>query len=323
MRFFLAFLGLILGSPLAQAYLYESNFWETGQSYLRQLAAVPTESVEDVTGNEKTRCQSRYEGMIHDGVLEMHIVIGYFDWTTGFTVKYQRQDYGYSPSVDPGAYAALQRLLTSRCPGRAQFCGFSQIAPYRFSKDVVIQKRKIKASVEMVFASVSEYLASNTGKYANEQGERSRAAEANFINALKTGDAVFYFGHSRNGGGPDFAPPVFIKGTNKVNYNGYYRVQRQGLKRMLTALSSGSHQPILLGLMSCDSKDHFLTRIREVAPRMGVILSKDVVKVEGVYTALIGAADAVLRGQCQRGFSKSIRMNSLNQRYITMDGVFD
>jgi len=307
-------LALSLFVQNAQAYIYESSFKSLGRDYLRRVGGLPTD-------NMNSQCEKRYNPMLADGVLDIRILLGYFDWTTGNTINFDGRNYGYSPSIDLGAYDALKNILVSRCPGRAEFCDFSQDSAYQFRKNIRIGNRNYQARIQLTFASVTEYLNSNTGRYSAEQQQRSAAAQAAFSSALRNADAVFYFGHSRDGGGPDFNPPIFVRGQNKVNYNGYYKVQRPGFKKMILALSSG-RQPGILGLMSCDSRDHFLRGIRKVAPKMGVILSRDVLKVDGVYTALIGGVDAVLRGQCQRGFSDSLRMTSFNQQYIMMDGMF-
>lgn len=258
-------------------------------------------------------------------MIDIRIALGYFDWTNGSQIKMNGRNYGYSPSIDPGAYAALRRIMTSSCPGKAQFCGFKKDSgnPYRFTKKVKIQGREYTAKVDMVFSSVSEYLDVNTtGKYSGDQRSRSQSAKGFFNSALQNADVVFYFGHSRNGGGPDFNPPIFISGTNKVNYNGYYKVERPGLRNLVSNLGSGK-QPAILGLMSCNSRNHFLSSVSNTAPRTGVISSMDVLEVDGVFTALIGGADAVLRGQCQKTFYQSLRLTSFNQRYITMDRMFE
>lgn len=322
-RKFTLVLTIVLGASSAQAYIYESTFLSLGKDYLSLVGRVPTDKVKRLFFREDEKCKKRYSQIWSDGVIDMRIVIGYFDWTTGTQVYYNGQNFGLSPSIDLGAYSALREIITSPCPGRAEFCGFSQTSPYRFTKMVSSQGRRFQARVEIVFASVSEYLSANTGRYSVEQQKRSQDAEASFHSALRNADAVFYFGHSRDGGGPDFSPPVFRRGTNKINYGGYYQVQKPGEKKMLAALASSGQRASILGLMSCDSRDHFLSKLKKVAPGMGLISSKDVLKVDGVYTALIGAADAILRGQCQKGFLDSIHRTDFNKRYIAMDRMFE
>jgi len=315
-------IAIVMTVSQASAALYEQDYKGLGSSYLRSVGRLDTDRLDDLSSTQKAKCLNRYGKIISDGVLDIRILIGYFDWTIGTEVLKDGKNYGLSPSLDPGAYQALRRILTGRCPGDAEFCGFNQDSAYRFSKRVNIHGKSVLARLDMYYASVTEFLSENTGIFANEQKERSLATKAQFNSALKNADVVFYFGHSRSGGGPDFDPPVFIKGTNKLNYGGYYKANRPGLKNMIAALSSSSHQPAILGLMSCDSRDHFLSSLRRVAPNTGVITSLNVLEVNGVYTAMIGAGDAVLRGQCQPGFLKSIHRTDFNAKNITMDGVF-
>ncbi|WP_374001139.1 hypothetical protein [Bdellovibrio bacteriovorus] len=327
--------GLLLGlSSTASAfnwggrstgYLYEKLFNNMGEHYLSLLEDKATDNPNNLTSDKRSICLKRYGGILNDGVLDIRIALGYFDWTTGSNVGYSGRSYGLSPSMDIGAFEALKELLTSRCSGNARFCGFQQSSEGSsvFVRDVMIHGRRIQARVEIRFSSQSEILSDNLGRYREQQRQRTQYMENYFSKALREADAVFYFGHSRNGGGPDFAPPVFIGSTNKLDYSGYYKAQRPGFKKMLNALSSGSKQAPVLGLMSCASRDHFLSRTRAAAPNSGIITSMDVLNVDEVYTAMIGGVDALLRGQCQQSFYQSIRMTNNNQKFITMDGMFE
>lgn len=320
----LSFVVILLASN-AWGYLYEKDFTNIGREYLESLGQLKTDDLDHQSLEQKNKCLHRYGRIFGDGLIDIRIIIGYFDWTTGSSINEGGSNYGYSPSIDPGGFNALKRIILGPCPGNAAFCDFLQSSgnPYLFTKRVVVQRKAYLAKVQIYFASVTEYLNSNLGRYTEDQKIRSAAAQSQFNSALQSADAVFYLGHSRNGGGPDFSPPIFVAGTNKVDYNGYYKPHRPGLKKMLAALQDRTHQPEILGLMSCDSRDHFYSSLRRIAPNTGVISSRDVLKVDGVYTALIGGADAILRGQCQSGFLSSIRRTAFNKRYITMDGVFE
>lgn len=301
-------------------YLYEVEFSQLGQSYLDLLDGLPTDDLQKLPADKRAACVSRYQGILNDGLIDIRFALGYFDWTTGGSVD----NYGLSPSMDIGAFAALSDLLTSRCTGNLRLCGFKQDSknPYLFYREVIVFGQRYTARIEMHFASVTEYYSKNIGSYKTQQVERTQFMDAFFANSLQTADAVFYFGHSRNGGGPDFAPPR-LNSANKVDYRGYYEVYRPGLKKLLTALSDPNHQTKIFGLMSCDSRDHFLQKIRNVAPQTGVITSTAVLNVDQVYTAMLGAADALLRGQCQKSFYQELRMTPENREFITMDGMFE
>ncbi|MFM6927339.1 MAG: hypothetical protein ACKOX6_02700 [Bdellovibrio sp.] len=305
----------------ARAYLYEKNFRNLGKSYINKLEDFPTDNINALPESQQQACLQRYSTLINDSFLDIRISIGYFDWTIGKEVRDGTRNYGLSPSLDLGAYEAVKDLLTSRCSGNARFCGFNQDGDYSFTKDVNIQGRQVRARILMSFSSESESFDNNLA--SPSQVTRTKYMESFWAQSLQRADASFYFAHSRNGGGPDFAPPVLIPGQNKVNYNGYYKVYQPGFKKMLAALNSGNGQARIIGLMSCDSRDHFLRRLRTTAPHSGIITSTNVVTVERVYTAMIGAIDALLRGQCQKSFFKELRMTSENAENITMDGMFE
>lgn len=308
-----------------RGYLYETSFLSMGYDYITLLNGKATDNLESLESDKRKICQQRYGGILNDGILDIRIALGYFDWTTGSNVHYGRTNYGLSPSMDLGAFFALRELLLSRCGGNSRFCNFStdRNNSALFTREVSIHGKKILARIEIQFSSASELLDANLGKYREQQKQRTQFMENYFHRALSEADAVLYFGHSRNGGGPDFSPPVFVGSSNKVNYKGYYEVYRPGFKKLLTALSANARQAPVLGLMSCASRDHFLKKTRAIAPETGVITSLDVLNVDEVYTAMIGAVDALLRGQCQKSFYQSIRMTQSNQKFITMDGMFE
>lgn len=322
---FLQIAFLTISGKSQARYLFEDEFKRLGTNYIGLLAQKTTDSLNSLDNNKRNACIQRYRGLLADGILDVRIAIGYFDWTVGYQLEVNGKNYGFSPSIDIGAYAALKELLMRPCYGKTKFCGFAQDPRniYRFYRDTSIHGNSYRAQVEVHFASASEYLTLNTGKNMFQQKERTQFMEQYFATALKKADAVFYFGHSRNGGGPDFHPPIFVSGKNRVNHAGYYQVQRPGLKKLVSALSSSSTQAPIIGLMSCDSRDHFLKRVRSLAPESGVITSLAVIDIDHVYTATIGAVDALLRGQCQSSFYQSLRMTAQNRKYITMDGMFE
>lgn len=316
---------LLLGSVshARNEYLFEAIFDQLGRNYLINLGRVNTDVFEELSAEQQTSCRKRYDGLVSDRSLDIKIALGYFDWTSGRIVKYKGGNYGFSPSIDLGAYKALTKLMLSPCRNKAQFCGFRKDSEddYHFAKTVQIHGIPITAKIELHFSSATEFLNHNLGGYHKEQNIKTNFMNNFFENALRNADATFYFGHSRNGGGPDFSPPVFVRGKNKVNYNGYYEIKQPGFKKLLAAINGESRTKIL-GLMSCASKLHFFNKIKSVAPEMGVISSKEVITIDEVYTAMVGALDSLLRGQCQSSFYKALRLSPNNAKYITMDNMF-
>jgi len=300
------------------AYLYQPEFTQQGQQYLELLSKVETDDLQTLPTDQQTACIKRYSKILSSEIIDIKIALGYFDWTTGSSVL----NYGISPSIDPAGYSALRDLLLRPCYGNLRFCGFTQSEgdPTLFERQVKIFGKNYSVRLELHFSSFSEFYYNNTDTYKKQQLQKSQSMDDWFADALKKSNAVFYFGHSRNGGGPDFYPPR-LNATQRVNYD-YYETYKPGLKKLLTDLQNPKQQTPVLGLMSCASREHFLKYLRNIAPGTGLITSTAVVQVQDVYTAMLGAIDALLRGQCQKSFYHEIRMISDNQENITMDGMF-
>lgn len=301
-------------------YLFENEFYALAQKYIELLEVLPTDVFQNLPEQQKTQCFRRYSDLISDDILDIRIALGYFDWTNGNEIP----GYGYSPSMDLGAFSALENILQDHCTGRLQFCGFKQSHddPSLFFKEITIFNKKITARIKMNYSSDSEFYEDNTKINREEQNKRSSYMDKFFSDGLKQADALFYFGHSRKGGGPDFHPPI-LNSARRVNYDGYYFPLRPGFKKMMMGLSNTNEQTKIFGLMSCDSRDLFLKPIRKIATNTGVISSTAILELDQVFTAMIGAIDALLRGQCQRSFYKEIRMTPENKDFITMDGMFE
>lgn len=318
-------LGLSLASVEANALLFENQYDYMGKSYVRMLAKQPTDVLENLPADKRDMCIRRYNGILNDGVIDIRIALGYFDWTIDGRVFSGLRNMGYSPSIDIAGFEAMKTILTASCKGNAKICGFRQDPQNRhiFTREVEVHGRRQLARVEMHYSSETEYLNKNLGEFRQQQIERTRFIENFYVRSLQSADAVFYFGHSRNGAGPDFSPPLFIPGQNKLDYKGQYYPRMTGQKRLMNALSGSARQPAIIGMMSCDSRDHFHNRLRRIAPNSGVITSTAVLDIDQVYTAMIGAIDATLRGQCQRSFYEAIRLTPKNQQFMTMDGMFE
>lgn len=307
------------------SYLYENGFTSLGMDYADLLADKKNDRLEELSEDKRSVCIKRYQELLKDQILDIRIPLGYFDWTTGAEVISEGSNYGFSPSLDLGIFYALQNLLLTPCSGRLRFCGFKRDRQNSLLlvKNINIHGQNTQVLISMHHASITELLAINLYDKRKQQMENTSFMDDFFTDSLKNADAVFYLGHSRNGGGPDFAPPVFVPGKNKVDYKGYYQVRKPGLNKMLRALNGSTPKTPVIGLMSCASREHFLQMLRKIAPNSGVISSRDVLTVDHVFTATIGAIDALLRGQCQKSFYQSIRMTEENQAYITMDGMFE
>jgi hypothetical protein len=89
---------------------------------------------------------------------------------------------------------------------------------------------------------------------------KSNFVENEFKKALVDAEIIFYNGHSRAGGGPDFSPPLLTK-KDHVNYS-YYQKRKQGLNLILDTLNENPSSKLkLISLHSCQSDQLFRQQI--------------------------------------------------------------
>ena len=89
---------------------------------------------------------------------------------------------------------------------------------------------------------------------------KSEFIEKEFVTAIHDADIIFYNGHSRAGGGPDFSPPKLVA-NNHVDYE-YYRRHQKGLTLILDTLKQNPDAKLKsLSLYSCKSDQLFRNKI--------------------------------------------------------------
>jgi hypothetical protein len=165
---------------------------------------------------------------------------------------------------------ALVQHLVEPCPeGDRQTCGFK-----RQSRDANLLLKKvsiegsaapIKIHLRLIHSSVSTDDEEN--RHNPYQKIMSEQAESSFLEGLEKADLVFYNGHSRFGGGPDFNPPL----TNEAGYvdSKFYRTFTSGLTKMISALekrkdAANMQQLDHFGMFSCASTQHFRKALKDV-----------------------------------------------------------
>lgn len=303
--------------------LYEPSFDLIAKEYIALLNTKTTDDYTQLDATQKNYCDRRYNTILNDRKIDIRISFGYFDWSTGSDIGSQNLNFGKSPSVDLGAYKSMQNTLTAPCQTEMSVCGFTASTQEvgLYTKTLVIRGETYTAEVRMSQPSVSEFYNENLAQKEQQQA-KSDATRDFYVKSLQEADYAIYIGHSRNGGGPDFYPPI-LKEDGHADYNGYYLPKKIGLKTILEAFKSSSRQAPMMALFSCDSKDHFLSQLQAVAPRTGFVTSTRVDTINNLFAASLGSMDALLRGQCQKSFYQSLRLDPRAQDLMTMDNMFN
>ncbi len=306
------FLFALNGPASAAIFDYDIYLPQTIKAYIRDM-----QSGSRAEGSPQ--CEPMYRPMLKDGILDIRYAFGYFDDSQGKQLRWNGINYGISPSMDIVAFESLRQVLASRCTYRnMRLCEFQASGDQRmgkmiFEKEMEIQGEEVLVRITMTQGSVSESYSQNIGQQANKQRFFIDQSEENYFGGLEEADVVFYNGHSRDGGGPDFRPPILNK-YNKTDYKNYYQVEKPGIRKTLEAISRNPNPGFVVGLFSCYSRSHFYKDFMRQNPEQRLILSADTIDYFDSMIASIGYMEAILRGQCGQDMANTAKKGSKIKR---------
>jgi hypothetical protein len=226
-------------------------------------------------------CEKTYAKFYAKPVLDFRIIFGYKDARPARYVG-DRYEEAYF----------IQKILGlgfERVKNQDDTFAYSVIAPDG-------QKKAIRLSI----AGSSVGPDDDENRNDPFQKWKSTYAENLFLNGLKTADLVFYYGHSRDGGGPDFNPPKLTK-NHHTDYAWYVK-HRTGLKKMLAAVKSGQKDARLLGLYSCVSDKLFTKSLQKVNPNISLMTSHVLLYYNDALDGMFEALSAIIKMKCQQDF---------------------
>jgi hypothetical protein len=319
---------LILTSATVQAYEPRSLAHET-QIYRRAMqitqnvfrncrdcSFAQSESADPV-------CRSKFDKVYLKNQVNIHLAIGYMDDSEnpsgGYYAGVQLQP---NEAIDGIAQEGFLRNLTTPCRNRdgQGACGFSRQSGDQnlLVKTIQYRGQTTQVNLRVTNAAATPILSTNTTEGARRQALATRMAEENFFESLSTSDLTIYTGHARGGGGPDFAPPV-LKDDGTANYNGYYRVKKPGLTRLLAELNKANAHPTMMAILACKSDDLFRGPVLQAAPSMSWVATSDLVYFEDGFIATYLVLDGFLRQECQSTFQKTLLgLETTNGTYLRL-----
>jgi hypothetical protein len=237
----------------------------------------------------KQNCESSLLDFYKKPVVDLSIVFGYKDARPALFVgdRYEKS-------------ALVERLLEP-CVSTDRACGFTRDRaqePEMLSRIILGPDDKPKTiRIRITESSVGPNDEANRSD--PEQSRQSSHARQAFIEGLSHAEAVFYIGHARNGGGPDFSPPQ-IRKDGHVDYS-WYESRRPGLSELLKDLKASAHPPQLLGLFSCFADRHFSKQIRSAAPGVALLTSSGWLYYQDALSQVASALDDLFSLRCPGG----------------------
>lgn len=303
MKLVLSILFLILSCSLsASAGTYNYDYWWPRfiEDYAKLVVQSPAHKAVPVGGNPQ--CAPIFKNVLSRGTMDIRYALGYFDDSQGIEVIYDGKNLGLSPSLDIEVFFVLRDFFTKKCEDGRLVCGFNESGdPTQgrlvLTKKIFLHGQEISINLTLTQASASESFVRNQNELKERQAFLTAQSEQNYFAGLGVADIVFYNGHSRNGGGPDFNPPL-LDSSKHVNYNGYYKVQRPGIKRVLSQLKANSNKDSVIGFFSCFSQSHFYDALLKANPKQRMVLSSDTINYLDSLQASVGYLEGLLKGEC-------------------------
>lgn len=242
----------------------------------------PKHPVSVLPAKPTSACEKDYSEFYKNDVLDFRIVFGYKD---ARPARYVGDRYERAYLIQKLLNFGFERVVNSE-----EDFSYSFLGPNR-------RPKKIKLKL----------VASSAGPDDDEnrkdpyQKWMTMHAQEVFLTGLRSSDLVFYYGHSRDGGGPDFAPPR-LGARQHVDY-GWYLKHSPGLKNMISGLKA-NHGRVLpvLGLYSCVSDKLFAKQVLAVSPKTQLMLSKVLLYYIDALNGMMESLTDVIEMKCQADF---------------------
>lgn len=266
---------------------------------INRLKAVNMRSLRYSDANAPKSCRDRYKSIYNKRAIRIVYAFGY-------------GDAGNDHVLDHYSYTALRSRLLRPCQPDIYLCGFRAD---KNDKDLLRKAEQDSTGENNYLIELKLVKGSLSGNDRfNTLPENSAAQKAvcesatrTFLSEVASGaDFVVYNGHSRDGGGPDFCPPV-RKRDHHVNYS-WYQKNRPGLNglatAMKTAVDNGNANKVV-GLFSCSSQKHFLNRLMSVNNKAGYVVTGRLATFDEMMRDSYAALDSLIAQRCEDGFRQS------------------
>lgn len=308
--------GATAGEEAPEDAVSESELRGSDSATIREQLDARRAYLSSLPSTSTARCDDTWRGLTEDGVLDIVVARGYVDTELPIGTL----------TADESNRATMTQHLTAPCVEGYQACGFRVVDDDKSGNRSVLVKsartrdaRPLEIRITTTHSSFSLSDETNRGPDRAAQERQSRLAKAVFDEGIENADVVFYAGHARDGGGPDFGPPRLVPGSSHVDY-GWYQTHRPGLNDLLARLRSPTKKVKMLGLFACATKGHFEGALRQADPRLGLIHSYKVTESEVLEVSLVGAIDAAIAQKCNDSFQKSVNVDP--QRKVELVNFF-
>ncbi len=260
------------------------------------------------TNEGSQACIQRFQKLYQDGVLNIAVGFGYWDNSP--------EEFVFDQYIANG----FRNALVAPCSPGMNVCGFTRTGDF-FTKTISGPDGKSnRLTISVTQGSLTSSNLKNTTELKAQQNAKCQAATTKYFNEVSRGsEVVLYIGHARDGGGPDFCPPV-RRADKHTNYD-WYQAQAPGLNKLLTSMQASRTAGIenqIVGLYSCYSRGHFHKKLAAKIPDAGYILTDIAIMSPDAIASVVTTVDAIMGKKCVKGFAEGLRLSS----GVKMFGMF-
>lgn len=201
----------------------------------------------------------------------------------------------------------VETLLKPCASQETQVCGFQrhQSDADMFEKTILPAPHEKKVIVRIVASSLGPDDEEN--RKNPYQKIYSQNTKQEFDRGLFNYDEVFYVGHSRDGGGPDFGPPQLTK-KNHVHYDWYIK-EKPGLRDLQKSLKVPHLKARTLGLISCASEKQFKSALNTINPSINLVTTKHLVYYQDALQQVLQELDQSIKLRLIGYGQKNLHLN--------------
>lgn len=189
----------------------------------------------------------------------------------------------------------FEKFLQKPCNSSFPLCGFRLITSNSFKS--VLQKENGEKKIQITITTSS--ISTNNEYNQNQEAQllKSDYAYSQFLNSFRSQDVIVYWGHGRDGGGPDFYPPRLLK-DGHVDYP-LYRRQLPGRSLLQAALGLRGRRTQYVGLFACNTIR--LTRdFHKVFPDVNLVGTKTEIFSDEMTRASLAFVSGLVLNNCDR-----------------------
>ena len=184
--------------------------------------------------------------------------------------------------------------ITEACQEDEFLCEFE-----RSEKDAFLFKKSWKGK-RIYFRLMSSSVTENDDENLTHPFQQwlSGRVKKEFLLSLWQSDILFYNGHSRSGGGPDFYPPL-LKKDKQIDFK-KYKNGHGSFKQILNYFKKVNQPLSVLGLFSCKATQHFERDLNKQKKNVLLLTAPNLIYFKEAMDKSLYSLEYLMKSDCKK-----------------------